>query len=134
MNAPLVRTRILIAEDERHVRMLLRVVLQAAGATVVEAEDGQRALRLMELDDEGFDVLVTDLNMPEMDGPALVAAARLRWPDLPVVVCSARPVRELAPQLNGLLQGVVMKPFVPADLVRVVAVAAAAPRLRVVAG
>lgn len=127
MTTPLTNTRILLAEDERHVRMLLRVVLEAAGATVVEAEDGSRALRLLELETPAFDLVLTDLNMPNMDGEALVNALRVRWPELPVVVCSARTLPQSAPSLCGRVQGAVMKPFIPSELVRTLAQALASP-------
>lgn len=130
MSAPLSHCRILVAEDERHVRMLLRVVLEAAGATVVDAEDGTRAMRLLDLDADGFDLLLTDLNMPDLDGPTLVEAVRLRWPRMPVVVCSARSLRAMAPHLVPVVQATVTKPFVPSDLVRAVATALATPAER----
>jgi len=121
MTLPLTTCRVLVAEDERNVRMLLRVVLEAAGATVVEAEDGARALRMLELADQPFDLLLTDLNMPEMDGAQLVHHAQLRWPELRIVVCSARTLSQAAPGLTGRVEGTILKPFVPAELVRTLA-------------
>lgn len=133
MTPPLLRYRILVAEDERHVRMLLRVVLEAAGATVIEAEDGGRAIRLLQLEDQGFHVVLTDLHMPECTGYELIDAVASRWPQLPIVVCSARGEAE-SQVLEGRVTAIVNKPFVPADLVRAVAEAAHPdPRLRPVA-
>lgn len=121
---PLLGHRILVVEDERPVRMLLRVVLESAGATVVEAENGQQALRLLEV--EGlFDLLVSDMNMPELDGAGLVAAVRGRWGNaMPVLMCSAMDVIAQSPQLGPLVQGVISKPFSPPALVRAASLAA----------
>lgn len=116
---PLNDITILVAEDERPVRMLLRVVLEAAGARVLEAEHGETALRLLALHPE-VDVLCTDINMPVMDGVGLARRARLRRPDLPIVVCTAMDVEAAYPVLLGLLDATVQKPFIPADLVRAI--------------
>lgn len=122
---PLHGHRILVVEDERPVRMLLRVVLESAGATVVEAENGQQALRLLEV--EGlFDLLVSDMNMPELDGAGLVTAIRGRWGNsMPVLMCSAMDVIAQSPELGQLVQGVISKPFSPPALVSAAASAAA---------
>lgn len=113
---------VLIAEDERSVRMLVRIVLEAAGARVVDAEHGHRALQLLELHPD-VDVLVTDLNMPEMDGAALIEASRKLRPQLPVVTCSAMDLDDEYPTVRESSDAVVQKPFVPADLVRAVTIA-----------
>lgn len=110
---------ILVAEDERPVRMLVRVVLEAAGARVLEAENGAAALRLLDLHPE-VGAICTDVNMPVMDGAALVAAVRSRRPELPIVACSALRLDETHPQLAASVDAVVRKPFVPSDLVRAV--------------
>lgn len=110
---------VLIAEDERPVRMLVRVVLEAAGARVVEAEHGEAALRLLDLHPE-VDVLCTDVNMPVLDGVGLVREVRTRRRELPIVACSALPLHESHPELAAAVDAVVRKPFVPSDLVRAI--------------
>lgn len=116
---PLADITVLIAEDERPVRMLLRVVLEAAGARVIEAEHGAVALRLLDLHPE-VDVLCTDVNMPILDGVGLVTATRQRRPELPVVACTAMNVDESYPTLAPMVDEVVQKPFVPSELVRAI--------------
>jgi CheY-like chemotaxis protein len=116
---PLDNTCVLVAEDERSVRMLLRVVFEAAGAQVLEAEDGQQALRLYDLHPD-IDALCTDVNMPNLDGPGLVAALRAREPNLPIVACTALDLRGHASPLRALVDGHVQKPFSPADVVRAI--------------
>jgi CheY-like chemotaxis protein len=116
---PLADMTILVAEDERPVRMLLRVVLEAAGARVLEAEHGGIALRLLDLHPE-VDVLCTDVNMPHVDGAMLVADARRMRPSLPVVACSAMDLDASYPALASAVDAVIQKPFVPSDLVRAI--------------
>jgi len=126
---PLSNITILVAEDERPVLMLLRVVLESAGARVLTADDGERALRLLTLHPE-VDVLCTDLNMPRMDGQQLVQAVRVIAPTMPVVVCTASEISGSAPGLLGIVDGVVRKPFVPVDLVQAIRAAIDSSRSR----
>jgi CheY-like chemotaxis protein len=123
---PLHDITVLVAEDERPVRMLVRVVLEAAGARVVEADQGAVALRVLDLHPE-VDVLCTDVNMPVLDGQGLTIAARMRRPSLPVVACTAMDLDASYPELATLVDGVVQKPFVPSDLVRAIGAAVATP-------
>jgi len=111
---------VLVAEDERPVRMLLRVVLEHSGATVLEAENGAVALRLLDLH-PGIDLLCTDVHMPTMDGQQLVERLRTGpLAHLPVVACTAMDLERTHPRLATLVDGVVQKPFVPADLIRAI--------------
>lgn len=112
-------TTILVAEDERPVRMLLRVVLEAAGARVIEAENGEVAMRLLDLHPD-VDLLCTDVNMPVLDGAELVRIARIRRPDLPVVTCSAIDLHSTYPDLLHRTDAVVRKPFVPSELIQTI--------------
>ena len=65
-------------------------MLTDAGHTVHEAEDGVAALDHL-LNRDPIDLVITDINMPRMDGIALAQQARLRWPRLPVLLVSGRP-------------------------------------------
>ncbi len=132
MMQPLQDITILIAEDERPVRMLVRVVLESAGARVIEAEHGAIALRLLDLHPE-VDVLCTDVNMPVLDGAGLTRAARLNRPQLPVVACTAMDLDASYPELAGSVDAVVQKPFVPSALVHAIATAAVRRRDDVIA-
>jgi CheY-like chemotaxis protein len=83
-----VRPRVLVVEDSAIVRELL-VELLATSALEVEAdEDGQAALE--RLDRAPFDLVVTDIEMPRLDGFELLARIRERHGDLPVIVASTR--------------------------------------------
>ncbi len=59
---------ILVAEDELSIRQLMRVTLECLGYTVLTAGDGPRALEVFEKHGDAIDLLVTDLNMPGMNG------------------------------------------------------------------
>lgn len=72
--------RILVVDDEGPVRALTTEILAAAGYTVRSAADGIEALRLVE--EAPFDLIVTDLRMPGMDGATLYRQIVERWPDL----------------------------------------------------
>ena len=114
---------ILIAEDERPVRMLLRVVLEAAGARVIEADDGAQAVRLFDLHPE-VDLVCTDMNMPNLDGRGLVDALHLRRRSVPIVICSALDLTDDVAGITERVDGLVQKPFHPGDLVRTLRAAA----------
>ncbi len=79
---------ILLAEDEEAIRLLAARALSNKGYRVVTAANGAEALEIVERDGEGIDLLLTDVVMPEMDGPALVEAIGGRFPHLKVVFMS----------------------------------------------
>jgi signal transduction histidine kinase len=76
---------ILLVEDDEAVRKLARQVLVSRGYTVLEADNGQTALRIAETHTGPLDLLVTDVVMPKMDGHELHARLSALRPDLPVV-------------------------------------------------
>lgn len=76
---------ILIADKNRHVRDFLRRELSAEGYEVEVADDGGRVLAEIERND-GVDLLVFDLEMPNTDGPTIFEKTQKRLPPLPVVV------------------------------------------------
>ena len=124
---PLHDITVLVAEDERPVRMLLRVVLEAAGARVLEAEHGGVALRLLDLE-PSVDILCTDVNMPSVDGMALARTVHASHPGLPIVACTAMDLDGSYRELAVLVDGVVQKPFVPSDLVHAIGTSVARRR------
>ncbi|KAA0945712.1 response regulator [Pseudomonas sp. ANT_H14] len=89
---PHVGLRVLVAEDNPINRGLLREQLQALGAQVTTAETGEQALQAWA--PKLFDLVITDLNMPVMDGYELARALRLRDVDIPIVAVTANAMRE----------------------------------------
>jgi two-component system chemotaxis sensor kinase CheA len=82
--------RVLLAEDSAITRAMMSRLLRMFGYIVREAEDGERALRALEEGD--CDLLITDIEMPNLDGIGLIERVRAeaRWKRLPVVVLSTR--------------------------------------------
>jgi two-component system cell cycle sensor histidine kinase/response regulator CckA len=79
---------ILLVEDEDAVRLFSARALRNKGYKVIEARSGEAALVIMGQDEEPIDLLITDVVMPEMDGPALVEEVRSRRPDMKVIFIS----------------------------------------------
>lgn len=86
---PQPRLNILVVDDDAMVREVTAWMLSDAGHSVSEAEDGVEALEC--LDRMPVDLLITDINMPRMDGLKLVQEVKARWPALPVLLVSGRP-------------------------------------------
>lgn len=113
---------IMIADDSRTIRRLLREALEPAGLTVLEAVDGCAALETL---DGGAspDLLITDVNMPRMDGISLVRAVRTRTrlKTMPILVLTTESGEEMkqAGRAAGAT-GWLVKPFHPDQLTRVV--------------
>lgn len=82
--APPRAPRVLVVDDERHVRRLLRDLLEAWGCRTDEAGTGAEGIRLFE--DGGYDLILTDLVMPGIGGLELVEAVRERDPRVGVIV------------------------------------------------
>jgi CheY-like chemotaxis protein len=78
--------RILIADDQASVRSLIRSILEAAGHKVVEARNGQEAIRLSSEED---DLVVTDVLMPEKDGLEVVRHIKQQKRKSPVLVVTS---------------------------------------------
>jgi CheY-like chemotaxis protein len=116
--------QILIVDDEADARDLLKTILEHSGAQVTAANDVDEALAL--LNESRFDVLVSDIGMPKIDGYAFIRKVReleaQRGKDIPAVALTAY-ARETDCQLaiEAGFQVHLSKPFDPIELVRVVA-------------
>ncbi len=81
---PVVPRRVLVVDDDPAVRMTLSTLLQTSGHVVSEAAGGAEALRLMA--STGFELVITDLGMPEISGWELARAVKGTYPTVPVVL------------------------------------------------
>lgn len=78
-------SKILIADDDPQVRAVICRMLVRSGYTVVEAEDGRAALRLWGAGPDDFDLLITDILMPEKDGFDAIIEFRKIWPKAKII-------------------------------------------------
>ena len=109
------QTRILVADDDRHIADLVRMYLAKAGYEVVVATDGDQAQKLLR--EQDFSLAVLDIMMPGADGLQIIRSLRRRT-ELPVIFLSARSSD--IDKVSGLQLGAddyVTKPFNPAELV-----------------
>ena len=109
--------RILLVDDEEPVRGFLKRGLELDGHAITTAIDGSDALdRLVEADG-AFDLVLTDIRMPIMDGIALALAAKRDYPNLTILLMTGyADQRERAKGLDSIVVDVLTKPFSLADL------------------
>ncbi len=108
--------RVLLAEDNASIRTMVGRLLETLGYEVVAAESGQDALARAASTITGFDVLVSDVRMPGMQGPELARRLRRLRPDLPVVFMTgfAGDLDDGQPMVERAV--LVLKPFTAASL------------------
>jgi signal transduction histidine kinase/ActR/RegA family two-component response regulator len=106
------RRTVLLVDDEAPIRKLINRMLRDRGFDVVEAADGQEALDCLRRNGTGFDLIVTDVVMPKLDGLRLASVARAEFPGLPVIVMSGHPeTADLKPEDLSGTPFYVRKPF-----------------------
>ena len=112
---------VLVVEDETALRAMIRRLLEREGYTVLEAENGADALRLLEGSAGAtVDLVLTDVRMPEMGGRELAAALARSQPGLPVVLMSGFTAQLREIQLISPHLALLFKPFREADLLRTI--------------
>jgi len=108
---------ILLAEDDDSVRAFVKRALELDGHSVTAAEDGALALEILEQCGDRFDLLLSDIKMPVMDGIALALNAARTFPALPILLMTGfADQRERAHGLDQLVRDIVPKPFSLADI------------------
>ncbi|TXJ22133.1 MAG: response regulator [Afipia sp.] len=109
--------RILIADDEESMRLLVARAIAMDGHEIVTAEDGAEALEILTRDSGAFDLLLTDIKMPVMDGIALALAAARDFPKVVILLMTGfADQRERASGLDAIVHDVITKPFAVADI------------------
>jgi two-component system chemotaxis response regulator CheY len=111
-------TRILAVDDSPSMRDMVRIALTSAGFEVVQATDGEEALRLARA--EAFDLVLADVNMPNMDGIALIRALRAEdaYRHTPILMLTTDGSAERKREgKEAGATGWIVKPFDPAQLV-----------------
>ncbi len=90
-------SRVLVVDDDEMLRSSVVEILAEAGYETAEADNGVNALKLLK-QDAGFDVVLTDMKMPEMDGPALLNELRTHFPDTSVIMMTGQGTIDTAVQ------------------------------------
>jgi CheY-like chemotaxis protein len=125
--------RVLVVDDEEHLRRVMRLTLEASGYDVAEASDGETALRLFG-DGERFDAILLDQRMPGLDGLETLRRMKTRSAHACIIMVTAYATVELAVDAMKLgATDFVRKPMTPETLRHAVAAALAKPGRRTAA-
>ncbi len=114
------RKTILTVDDSRTIREMLRAALMDAGMEVMQAEDGVAGLEALDGAAARPDVIITDINMPRMDGFGFIEAVRGsdRYRAIPILVLTTESVDDKKDRARRAgASGWIVKPFDPAKLV-----------------
>jgi CheY-like chemotaxis protein len=106
--------QLLIVDDDSTIRHLIRRTLERSGHSMIEAQDGREALR--QLADHRIDLVLLDLNMPQMEGVETVREIRRSFPKTKVIVISGvQPIYLSGLELLGA-DATMRKPFLAEEL------------------
>ncbi len=109
-------TRILLVDDDSLLKLTIVMTLEEAGYEVVPANDGAEALAIL-AEDPSITLVLSDINMPKMDGPTFLSKAKERYPSLPVIMLSVNSAWSWKPQMQAAgAQGYLPKPFTAQEL------------------
>jgi len=114
------KPKVLVVDDEDIIRVSCRRILAEAGYEVKTAKDGSESIGM--LAKEGFDVVLTDLRMPDMDGLEVLRNVKEQWPDTEVIIITGYSTVPSA--VSAMKHGAfdyIEKPFTPEGLLRVAA-------------
>jgi len=98
---------VLIVDDEPDVRTVVRMILEKSGYTVIEAEDGEKAIQQVKSGENPLvlDLIITDIRMPKLNGLDAIQFFQKEFPRKPIVVLTGHPDIETA--TNLMKQGIV---------------------------
>lgn len=109
--------KILFVDDDDAVRTITARALERAGHVLELAADGEAGLASIVASGGAFDLVVSDIRMPEMDGIAMAKAAASRYPGLKIILITGyADQRERPEDLAGAVVDVVQKPFTLAEI------------------
>jgi nitrogen-specific signal transduction histidine kinase/ActR/RegA family two-component response regulator len=112
---------VLVVDDDSAVRIMLDLLLQEAGYTVIEACDGDEALEKIAANSQSISIVILDVTMPKRDGYSTLKELRKTHPTLPVLLSSGRPIQlDDAGRADQYLK-VLEKPYEAEKLLSVVA-------------
>ena len=102
--------RILLVEDEEHIRKVIKVNLEMEGYEVISTDNGRKAIEITE--NQHFDLLILDVMLPEVNGFQICEQVRLRNTEVGIIIVSAKDTS--SDRINGLKLGAddyMTKPF-----------------------
>ena len=109
--------KILIVEDDEAVRTLAARALERVGHSVDQAGDGASGLERITAAQGAYDLVVSDIRMPGMDGIEMAHKAARLFPGLRIMLVTGyADQRERAAELDGVVVDVVLKPFTLAEI------------------
>jgi two-component system, chemotaxis family, chemotaxis protein CheY len=99
--------RVLVVDDEPDIRKVVKMTLQKAGYEVLEAENGEKAIEVINYGENRLllDVVICDIRMPKINGADAIAYFRSHYPRVPLIVLTGFPDTDMA--TSFLRQGVV---------------------------
>jgi len=109
---------ILVVEDDGPGGRAIALALKTAGHEVMNAGDGTEALELLSMHD--FELVITDLLMPNLSGQNLINTIRLKWPDMPIILTSGYLSQDLGKAIIDGTAAFLQKPFTPTALLMTV--------------
>ena len=109
---------ILLVDDEEGYRELIARVLTKAGYEVLQAADGLEALSLLE--NSKVDLVISDILMPALNGYALVARLRAKWPKMPVILTTGFLSQESAKSMMNGSVDFIPKPIIAETLLEMI--------------
>lgn len=113
--------RVLVADDSQDNQILIRYILTRAGAQIFEVPDGQVALEMLRSNNEDsdrFDLLITDWDMPNLDGPGLIRSVRQSGNTIPIVLLTAHAMQDDELSQKFSCDAFLTKPIDAGELVR----------------
>jgi two-component system, cell cycle sensor histidine kinase and response regulator CckA len=118
MGSPSNHEVIVVVDDEEFVRDVFSHTLRTVGYTVLEAKDGDHALEVMTEHSAPVHLVISDINMPGMDGLDFVSMLRAAYPDMPALLVSGQGPQYMMDNRDRVPEGVhfLAKPVAIADL------------------
>ena len=118
MGSPSSNEIIIIVDDEEFVRNVFGDTLRTLGYTVLEATDGDNALEVMSEYGAPIHLVISDINMPSMDGLEFVGMLRAAYPNMPALLVSGQGPQYMMDNRDRVPEGVhfLAKPVAIADL------------------
>lgn len=112
------RSKVLVVDDNREIRLVVSKMLACLGFTVVSADSGENGLGLFQRDT--FDVVLSDYDMPGMDGVAFADNVKERSPDTRVVIMTGAGTFDVFSRMSAAVDRVISKPFTLEEITSVI--------------